>query len=60
PTEDEQSQHTLLCQWTCKDFYEKFLAEGLPIELHLPTHLSMTTSLQRLQSRPLKTNRMQW
>ena len=28
-----------MCQQTQKDFYKKFLAEGLPIESHLPTHL---------------------
>jgi len=28
-----------MCQQTRKDFYKKFLAEGLPIESHLPTHL---------------------
>jgi pre-mRNA-splicing helicase BRR2 len=38
PTEDERSRCVLMCQQTCKDFY-KFLAEGLPIESRLPTHL---------------------
>ena len=28
-----------MCQQTRKDFYKKFLSEGLPIESHLPTHL---------------------
>jgi pre-mRNA-splicing helicase BRR2 len=28
-----------MCQQTRKDFYDKFSAEGLPIESRLPTHL---------------------
>ncbi|KIJ63099.1 hypothetical protein HYDPIDRAFT_29788 [Hydnomerulius pinastri MD-312] len=39
PVEDERSRCVLMCQQTRKDFYKKFLAEGLPIESHLPTHL---------------------
>ncbi|KNZ72229.1 U5 small nuclear ribonucleoprotein 200 kDa helicase [Termitomyces sp. J132] len=39
PREDERSRCVLMCQQTRKDFYKKFLAEGLPIESHLPTHL---------------------
>jgi len=39
PLEDERSRCVLMCQQTRKDFYKKFLAEGLPIESHLPTHL---------------------
>ncbi|GBE89249.1 Pre-mRNA-splicing factor brr2 [Sparassis crispa] len=39
PTEDDKSRCVLMCQQTRKDFYKKFLAEGLPIESHLPTHL---------------------
>ncbi|EMD34630.1 hypothetical protein CERSUDRAFT_116803 [Gelatoporia subvermispora B] len=39
PTEDERSRCVLMCQQTRKDFYKKFLAEGLPIESHLPTHM---------------------
>ncbi|ETW75698.1 hypothetical protein HETIRDRAFT_460980 [Heterobasidion irregulare TC 32-1] len=39
PTEDDRSRCVLMCQQTRKDFYKKFLAEGLPIESHLPTHL---------------------
>lgn len=39
PMEDERSRCVLMCQQTRKDFYKKFLAEGLPIESHLPTHL---------------------
>ena len=39
PTEDEHSRCVLTCQQTHKDFYKKFLAEGLPIKSHLPTHL---------------------
>jgi pre-mRNA-splicing helicase BRR2 len=39
PLEDERSRCMLMAQQTRKDFYKKFLAEGLPIESHLPTHL---------------------
>ena len=39
PMDDERSRCVLMCQQTRKDFYKKFLAEGLPIESHLPTHL---------------------
>lgn len=39
PTEDERSRCVLMCQQTRKEFYKKFLSEGLPIESHLPTHL---------------------
>ncbi|KAF8970308.1 Sec63-domain-containing protein [Flammula alnicola] len=39
PLEDESSRCVLMCQQTRKDFYKKFLSEGLPIESHLPTHL---------------------
>ncbi|PCH44659.1 Sec63-domain-containing protein [Wolfiporia cocos MD-104 SS10] len=39
PMEDEKSRCVLMCQQTRKDFYKKFLAEGLPIESHLPTHM---------------------
>lgn len=39
PLEDEKSRCVIMCQQTRKDFYKKFLAEGLPIESHLPTHL---------------------
>ena len=28
-----------MCQQTRKDFYKKFIAEGLPLESHLPTHM---------------------
>ena len=39
PLEDENSRCVLtVCQQTRKDFYKKFLSEGLPIESHLPTH----------------------
>ncbi|KAF7305029.1 putative ATP dependent RNA helicase [Mycena kentingensis (nom. inval.)] len=38
PMEDERSRCVLMCQQTRKEFYKKFLAEGLPIESHLPTH----------------------
>ena len=39
PLEDENSRCALMCQQIRKDFYKKFLLEGLPIESHLPTHL---------------------
>ena len=35
PLEDERSRCVLMCQQTRKDFYKKFLNEGLPIESHL-------------------------
>jgi len=38
PTVDERSRCLLMCQQTRKEFYKKFLNEGLPIESHLPTH----------------------
>ncbi|KDQ16775.1 hypothetical protein BOTBODRAFT_106485 [Botryobasidium botryosum FD-172 SS1] len=39
PSEDKSSRCILMCQQTRKEFYKKFLDEGLPIESHLPTHL---------------------
>ncbi len=39
PSEDERSRCILMCQQTRKDFYKKFLAEGLPMESHLPTDM---------------------
>ncbi|KAK2464636.1 hypothetical protein APHAL10511_003329 [Amanita phalloides] len=39
PMEDERSRCVLMCQQTRKEFYKKFLAEGLPTESHLPTHM---------------------
>lgn len=39
PQEDERSRCVLMCQQTRKDFYKKFLAEGLPIESHMSTSL---------------------
>jgi|ERR1700761_4546686 len=39
PGIDERSRCVLMCQQTRKDFYRKFLGEGLPIESHLPTNL---------------------
>ncbi|CAK5277379.1 unnamed protein product [Mycena citricolor] len=38
PREDDRSRCVLMCQQTRKEFYKKFLAEGLPIESHLSTH----------------------
>lgn len=38
PAVDDRSRCVLMCQQTRKDFYRKFLNEGLPIESHLPTH----------------------
>ncbi|EJD54668.1 Sec63-domain-containing protein [Auricularia subglabra TFB-10046 SS5] len=39
PSVDDRSRCVLMCQQTRKDFYKKFLNEGLPIESHLPTHM---------------------
>jgi len=39
PMEDERSRCVLMSHQTRKDFYKKFLAEGLRFESHLPTHL---------------------
>ncbi|KIJ15101.1 hypothetical protein PAXINDRAFT_115124, partial [Paxillus involutus ATCC 200175] len=41
PMEDDRCrcQCVLMYQQTLKDFCKKLLAEGLPIESHLPTHL---------------------
>ncbi|KAF5370279.1 hypothetical protein D9758_006929 [Tetrapyrgos nigripes] len=39
PREDERSRCVLMCQQTKKDFFKKFLAEGLPIESHMPVML---------------------
>jgi hypothetical protein len=39
PLADERSRCVLMSQQTRKEFYKKFLGEGLPIESHLPTHL---------------------
>jgi pre-mRNA-splicing helicase BRR2 len=38
PAEDTSSRCILMCQQTRKEFYKKFLSEGLPIESHLATH----------------------
>ena len=35
PREDDRSRCVLMCQATRKEFYKKFLGEGLPIESHL-------------------------
>jgi len=37
PTLDDKSRAVLMCQQTRKEFYKKFLNEGLPIESHLPS-----------------------
>lgn len=39
PTIDEKSRCVLMCPQTRKEFYKKFLNEGLPIESHLPSVL---------------------
>lgn len=39
PTEDDRNRCVLMYQQTRTDFYKQSLAEGLPIELHLPVHL---------------------
>ncbi|KAK2463799.1 hypothetical protein APHAL10511_004197 [Amanita phalloides] len=38
PMEDERSRCVLMCRQTRKEFYKKFLAEGLPTESRVPTH----------------------
>ena len=38
PNETGTSRLVLLCQATRKDYFKKFLAEGLPIESRLPSH----------------------
>lgn len=39
PGVDTSSRCILMCQQTRKEFYKKFLNEGLPIESHLTTNL---------------------
>ncbi|EIW74460.1 Sec63-domain-containing protein [Coniophora puteana RWD-64-598 SS2] len=39
PREDDRSRCVLMTQQTRKEFYKKFLSEGLPIESHLSTHM---------------------
>ena len=39
PLKDKRSCYVLMSQQTRKEFYNKFLGEGLPSESHLPTHL---------------------
>ena len=39
PLEDQNCCCVLMCQQTRKDFYKKFLSDGLPFESHLPTHM---------------------
>ena len=39
PLKDDRSRCILMCQQTRKEFYKKFLSEGLPIESHLPTNM---------------------
>lgn len=39
PVEDQNSRCVLMCQQTRKEFYKKFLSEGLPIESHLSSLL---------------------
>ncbi|KAF8761911.1 Sec63 protein [Rhizoctonia solani] len=39
PGVDASSRCVLMCQQTRKEFYKKFLSEGLPIESHLTTNL---------------------
>jgi hypothetical protein len=36
---EKSGRCVLMCQQTRKEFYKKFLMEGLPIESHLPTHM---------------------
>jgi pre-mRNA-splicing helicase BRR2 len=39
PSKDKRSRYVLMSQQTRKEFYNKFLGEGLPSESHLLTHL---------------------
>jgi pre-mRNA-splicing helicase BRR2 len=39
PGSDEISRCLLMCQQSRKDFFKKFLSEGLPVESHLSTTL---------------------
>lgn len=39
PAVDSSSKCVLMCQQSRKDFFKKFLGEGLPIESHLATNL---------------------
>ena len=39
PVEDERTRCILMYQQARKDFYKRFLVEGLPIKSHLLTHL---------------------
>ena len=39
PRADQRSRCVLMCQQTRKDFYKKFLSEGLLIKSHLLMHL---------------------
>ncbi|KAF8320257.1 Sec63-domain-containing protein [Clavulina sp. PMI_390] len=39
PTIDASSKCVLMCQQSRKDFFKKFLSEGLPIESHLPSNM---------------------
>lgn len=54
PREDENSRCVLMCQQTRKDFYKKFLSEGLPIESHLPTHLLHDYFLAKIAVKMIK------
>jgi len=38
PSSDTSSTCVLMCQHSRKDFFKKFLGEGLPIESHLTTN----------------------
>ena len=39
PSVEDSSRCVLMCQQTRKEFYKKFLSEGLPIESHLSTNM---------------------
>jgi pre-mRNA-splicing helicase BRR2 len=59
PLEDERCRCMLMCQRTRKDFYKKFLAEGLPIESHLPAHLLHDYFLAEIAVKTIE-NKTQW
>jgi len=48
PRKDSNSRWVLMRQQTRNDFYKKFLAEGLPVDSHLPAHLLYNYSLAEI------------
>ena len=60
PVEDERRRCVLMCQQTRKDFSKKFLAEGLPIESHLPTHLLHDYTPAEIAVKAIENSKMLW